>query len=489
MDIPENYQDYLFRHSDGQLVTSRMPQLTGLENVDSFVDFLVDKDRITINQDEYDSNQNETQEFYTNIGKLLVRHEIPLPKDVRYYSRYRDYWAHADLGLIAASASWVAITGRPYLPHRTMTLSRQTLRRASTLGLFGSMKKLHKNEGGIGDLMDVYVAAGISPTEVNRRWQKYTDEELLKMLFSLYVNSDTQPTWDEHVKMCQKSGTIPHPKIYVERFGSWSIAVRESKLLPSKDWSNRDEQDFINWGADFSEANDGLLISERLLSYFRDKEKYGVLSGPPLTTTARKFTSFSNFQNHVVREYLSRLAAKKAEVIRLRDEIQLLINSGELSVDLFRGAGDPKEILARFSKYKLADHFLPQSSQSARYRAATRSKNMQDLLDEITNYTSRISIEDLEQTAIDLGVSTYLWPDEKPQLDVLRLPQSVLDERQLVYIDSAGLETNEAYGGTHGQKGHQRITQIDGGQFHRTLFESPHHDDSCENKTQPHPEC
>ncbi len=434
--------NYYFHNSDGLLSVEPDAIPTGNILADRYDELLIGVGRLTVmNQAIFSELEPDRKQSFSNLGSLLVQHTVGLPNEMDYNRHFRDFWESADTDQFVTAAAWAAHITQPHIPSGSKLLARNTLRRASKLGLFGSMKKINRLEG-ISSLQDLYEKAGLSGSDYLRLWDRMPDEELLRLMKDLSSELGRTPTYKAATLRSQKDRYLPHPRIYARRFGSWVNAVKKSELRPNKDWAGRDNSEFIEWGVMFAEANNGLLISERLLSVFRDYEHYGHLAGPPLSTIARKFQAFSKYQKLVAHEYSVRARERSARVDKLRSDLQTALDSGEISPSLFKGVSLSEEILSRYARYKLADAFLEPAYQGARSRIAKESKDMSDVMKEINGYHTALKVEDLEDAAIKMNIRNFLWPAERTYLTVLRVAQSELKAYQQNFISLEPDQTN-----------------------------------------------
>jgi len=161
------------------------------------------------------------------------------------------------------------------------------------------------------------------------------------------------------------------------------------------------------------------------------------LASPPLTTTARRFGSFRQYQADVADEY----QAKKELAINERGRKLRLIEeqlaSGSLPPELFDEVNSDEDKIRRYAIYTVASEFLDDSMLSDRLAIAKMADwRLRDsgLLGALQRHFASIAVGEVQAAALYNGVFDDIWPPDINHLKLLKIPEKVLAPRQLEFI-------------------------------------------------------
>ncbi|HEY5550051.1 MAG TPA: hypothetical protein VIK37_02540, partial [Candidatus Saccharimonadales bacterium] len=260
-----NPADYYFSYPDGSVLANEHPLPSGNEYSDRYLEYMLDEERLKVEASAKESGESLVRpESVVNLGRFLVNHSVAMPIDAGFYQKYRSSWRSMEDDIQIGAAVWISDITQPYIPPKSKVLSRNTLRRASSLGLIGSIKQITSNHR-FGSLGTLYSLADLSETQRVGKWNSYGEDELAGALRQLSEELGRTPRWDDIKEKSQTDPNFPGPKVYKKVFGSVIKAQRASELVPIKDWAGRENYEFVEWGVKLAEANGGLLVSERLL--------------------------------------------------------------------------------------------------------------------------------------------------------------------------------------------------------------------------------
>ena len=427
--------DYFFSYPDGSVLAHVEPTVSDSEYLNGYLEYLFEKERLKL-----DPVASETGESLVlprsivNLGKFLVNRNVTVPIGASFHKRYRSSWKKAEDDLYVGATVWVSEISRPYLPPRSKILAKSTLLRASSLGLIGSIPQTERR---FGNLEELYSLAGLSADKRVSKWGSYGKIELTQKLKLLAEELERTPRWDDIVEKSRADRTFPGPKVFNRVFGSMFKAQRASELLPPKDWAGRENYDFVAWGMKLAEANSGLLISERLLPFFRNPVQYGDLASPPLTTIVRRFGSFRNYQMMVAVEYKDKVETTANEKRDKLFVINELLASGSIPPELFDNGGSDESKISRYARFVVASEFFDDSMLKELLSIAKMSNGR--LMDDgvvraLQQYFPHISAGEIQVVALCNGVFDEIWPPDKEYLETLRIPKTVITQRQTQFI-------------------------------------------------------
>ncbi|MBA3757623.1 hypothetical protein H0X09_02050 [Candidatus Saccharibacteria bacterium] len=273
-------------------------------------------------------------------------------------------------------------------------LNENILRRAGRLGIGYSVWQI---ENEFTNLTNYYMYTNLLDTKRNKALGQIDVEYVVNYIEMLGATLGRKPNRDDLHRQSKENVYNPHPETIENLVGSLRKAY---ELAGWPDIHSMDEDDYINWGADFIDANGGIDPSQSKIDFLSTKDM-----GPSATTTAKYFDgSLNNFKAKARERYELRRLERQERKTKYLAEIEEGLRDRTLPVEIVRDIRSTGELLNRYSKLIVALKSGTEFHQ-AKYLAlednAEYFKWLQDNRELAPKY--------LEQIATQLGCYEFIW--------------------------------------------------------------------------------
>lgn len=317
-----------------------------------------------------------------------------------------------------AFGKWIyAIVAEPTRPQESH-LNGRIITNANQAGLGPSVRALRNN---FTTITNFYSEIDAKDTHKEHLFDDWEIENFIA--FVKQVGGKKRPTIADFAAHAEKHPDKPQPHynyIY-ERFrdiGGVSKLLELAGYMAVRSW---DDEDYIDWGVKFMQANGGIVPSKAMANYLSKKQL-----GPSEMGIRGHFPSVHDFQMGVLERW------RQVEGGRLADRQEKLaaINEGlaaaELPPELFDAdsdkvadntllESDPDEAVRRYAEYSVLGLILPGMDNSARVDLCLRTEKFAGKVGFTTAAKSAvldggITAGEVERGALMAGVFDDIWP-------------------------------------------------------------------------------
>lgn len=208
--------------------------------------------------------------------------------------------------------------------------------------------------------------------------------------------------------------------------------------------------DYLDWGMDFIEANEGFLPTATSLDYLSKQKR-----GPSAAQVGAVFDGINNYKRITHQYSATRQQAESDYLMTRGEEIHRSLQSKEIPIQIFHGVSSGQEIISRYAKYKLADNILSKSFERAKIKIAASDMVPSELLEELQQYVHDISMADIIELSGNLGLRRDIWTPSKIHMRTLKVPDAFKEPRRIKLslrnLGSLALEADDTDDQRHGQ--------------------------------------
>ena len=271
-------------------------------------------------------------------------------------------------------------------------------------------------------LADTLVEA--RPNYISRgRYDDWSIEDILKHLDKVSIEEGCKPTKTILWRRINNEGKDEPSPRQIDKWISFRAAL---DLIGYPDVHSWIEPDYIAWGIDFIEANQGFLPTATSLDYLSRQKR-----GPSAAQVGNVFGGINNYKT-VVSHYHALYTYAEENYKRLRgQDIQIDLQSGLMTVDIFNGATSGNELIQRHAKYKLVDAILPDNYSMAKTKISAQNMKPDEVLEEIKQYQHDIEMSDLVRISDQLGIRRDIWVRDNSYLDALKVPVEFMEPKRI----------------------------------------------------------
>ena len=369
-----------------------------------------------------------SDESVRHVGSLLLAAETDFPEKPEDVSElpHGQTWTHDELvqfghwALRAIDAVEPAETRR----HRSQ-LTREHMVRLRQLDIGPSMshvRKYFRTMWGYREALGIHAGFAIG------KFNGWTRKDYVDYAAQLAQDLGRRPKIEDYDAAHEASnGANPSGQFIYSHVEGGLRAVHDAIGYP--DVFNWDEEDFVHWGAQVLEANDGML-NRFVIDALSQQDR-----GPSSPTIARHFRSLRTFKKRAAEQ----LARQQREAMERRQSL-LTLFAGLRERQILPPDWDDSDEQERSSmaaKYALATVCVPGASTAVRSRIAQADTVM--LIPRIrfvSRYDPRLTAGVIELAASTHGLFDEIWPMHG-HLEHLRVPDRVLtagrDEARLMW--------------------------------------------------------
>lgn len=371
-------------------------------------------------QDELDNYVEQGADIETvyNLGLLLRDRKVALTTE-NYDSPETINW---DRDQFVGYGRWIDQIVAPPIhreDHRFQEnrLNRDVFDQAARLGLGPGKNAIRRN---FGSLSRFYIEIDAESAQFTGVFQEWSIDD-----FVTYIKSrgnGKRPTTERLREVSRRDPTKPSPDLISTRFkdiGGFSKILELAGYTVVNLW---DEQDYIEWGVKFMEANDGELPTSRMANFLSRKHL-----GPAGRTIIDNFNKISVFQRRVAEEYYNRkdeqAAQRQLRIDRILDDFAAKKLPYELFADLsLENDAETKETLAmvlngknaneailRWAKYSVLNELTPNISSNRRASLSRGEGYDRGFVAAIRKHHD-IPAGEIECAALTLDVFDAIWP-------------------------------------------------------------------------------
>jgi hypothetical protein len=321
---------------------------------------------------------------------------------------------------------WLTALVEPHRGPKETSLNKRIINRARDIGLGPGINPIITRFGNLGKY---YSVSEIKGTRRIGAFDSWTSQDFVKHIASIGKKLGRRPTRDDIRQQHRKNPLNPPSEIIYERFrhnGGLRRALELAGYISVELW---EDQDYIDWGANFIKANDGRIPTARDLLYCSAN---GI--GPSSRGVMNKFGSMRAYQGLAENAFIEKETAQKEQNERMLMEIQRRISVGMLPSELFEDTLEQHEMIKVFARYMVSDAFMSESMIVAKLSIANETNDSYEgaagLIRGIKKRFPHVGVGDIESTALYLGVYSYIFDDESETMKKLKLPETARRRRQ-----------------------------------------------------------
>ncbi len=261
------------------------------------------------------------------------------------------------------------------------------------------------------------------PNFISRgRYDDWSTADILKHLKKVARQENRKPTkailWR---RINEESRDEPSP-----RFISSRIKFRKAlELIGYPDIHSWEPEDYINWGVQFVEANDGNLPTARAIDFLSIEKR-----GPSAAQVTNVFSSQNTYKKLVWRDHLIREVEFRNHREGVLSKIENGLESGLLPREVFDNTDSEEELITQMAKYEVARDFFPDAELSVILTAINSPHR--GFISGIRKKDPVISAGEIELSARLIGVFDDLWPPDQGYLKSLRVPERYMEPKRLL---------------------------------------------------------
>lgn len=285
---------------------------------------------------------------------------------------------------------------------RGARLTRSVLERLSYIGLGPGIVRIRNR---FGTMEEFAQSVGGESGRPGLQYESWSVEDFRNYAHQLMISLGRKPTTADY-KLEALEGRGPHHDIIIKRVGG---IRRLNELIGYTDIGSWDEEDYISWATDVMLANDGTVISLRMLELLSAKGR-----GPSISAIIPRFGGL---------ESLRALAEEHYRIIRQErasQDAKMMEVYGHLEQKYDISSQDPLRFTAQ---YVTVQSCLPR--ENTQTHLSLSDIPFSKLYTELKKYRKTLTYDELEMAASCLGTTRYLWPDN--------LPQYVVNDKELGY--------------------------------------------------------
>lgn len=272
-----------------------------------------------------------------------------------------------------------------------------------------------------GSMSALYVEMGEGTTHIVKQYEELGLADLVALVRR--IGGRRRPSRSEFDKLHKLDPSIPSATVINEKtqpIGGYNKLLELAGYPVIDLWSL---DDYIDWGVQFAEANDGILPSARMADYFATRRL-----GPSGRSIANKFGKVSIYQALVRQRYgevlQERRRAQAAKLVSLTEDLE----KGSVPMELYLPDGteekdadrreqlalanfqklEPDEKIARYAKYKVLEETIPSMGTDTRTDLASKRQDRSFLAAARKHH--EVPAGDIEYGALVLGFFDDIWP-------------------------------------------------------------------------------
>lgn len=352
------------------------------------------------------------------LGTVLRDTDIELPIKSRGIDT--DDWQRQDY---INYGRWLVNIINPPTDRKSKTLNERILARARDLGIGPNPYRLIKTAG-FKHTVNFYHELGLENAQLrrdNHAFDDWDDAKYGDYLRSIGAKIGRRPSREDIRSESMDDPTRPSEYHISTRFGSFGKAMEAAGYTVVANW---EEQDYIDWGVRFMQANNGYRPTQSAVDYLSKLDL-----GPSATTISNHFGSLREFQAKVEESHQLNANEAGEQTADTVNELQAWISEDKLPLEVLRGSRTPTEIVRRFALYKVLNSLLPHNLVTAKVTMSKKTE-LTELIKDLRVHKPSISMEQLRDAIKDCGYERILFAEENERVAALKLPDEFASARK-----------------------------------------------------------
>lgn len=378
------------------------------------------------------------------LGKLLRNPVAFVDAGATYEPLNTSSWSPEQY---EAHARWLGKMALPSEHPQGTRLTRETFVHARRFGIGPSHHAIKKTFGNYGNL---YRAAQVADTRIIGMLDDWDVDQAVA--FVRKIGRGRRPTAETFRKWNKANPNNPKAEYLHERFkhiGGLQTLIELAGYHVVERW---DHDDYVHWGVQCMEANDGRVPTALMANYLSTQGR-----GPAASTIVNHFGRMSSFQREVAPRFYDQQQELAREVESFIGSIADDVRSGVVTLELFSpfphepGASEArraeirqaieaayseepfaaimrqlgaKEAITRYAKYKVLTE-VTNKIEAAGKITISRDAAGKNFVNATRNHEA-IPPGDIECAALTMGFFDYIWPADAP-LQALKLGKGYIE--------------------------------------------------------------
>lgn len=367
---------------------------------------------------EYVAQEDVNPEHILGLGALL-RQNNDLPGE-NFDTVNPQEWSRERL---IEYGRWLYCVVEPPANNKENRLNRDIITRARNLGLAPGYKTIKRIFGSAGQF---YVDIEASDTDIRGKFDNWSIEDFVGYIKRTV--GDRKPSRAILNQSRKGNPNNPGPKLIHERFQPIGGVRKLFELAGYQVTELWERDDYINWGVNVMQANDGLLPTTTMANYFSRKGH-----GPSGKAIIDNFNLISEYQKLVARQYYDKEQQDSEERTQKLFEVSKDISNGVIPSELFTSGGQradfravvallgENETILRYAKYKVVESVDPEIPIESKLIISKDGIPYRGFVAAIKKHSKNaISEGGVEYAALVLEVFDDIWPMDS-HLETLKL--------------------------------------------------------------------
>jgi hypothetical protein len=304
-------------------------------------------------------------------------------------------------------------------------LTRDIIINAGRLGLGPGLGVIRNR---FGHVSRFFVEIGAKDTHRMGIFDEWTLDDFANYLRE--VGGESRPKRSQINALAARNPRLPKARLIEERFsehGRFNGALTLAGYWVTDSWS---EEDYVEWGLKFMDANSGILPVQSAANYLSKKQQ-----GPSGRTIHTNFGSLTAFQEILRNRYAEHHAMRLQERAKMFKEIEADHDKRRVPLELFQFEGSEElsfdelrkkhgdNLLVRYGKYRVLEYLLPNMGEERKTEIALGGNGKDFIV--LVRQSNPIPAGEIEHAALVLGYFDEIWPS--PDVEKLKLDEQYED--------------------------------------------------------------